>query len=223
MSLVPFKIGVVVPIAVSIASLLFGVFQYFDKRGLERDLNEQQLKMNSADLEVYYLETDLESILITSNFDDLTSATLQWMEEVERYLEIQNVQLQETPVLLEIADAIYGNEDLNDAQDPQLSFLFIRNMGRANASNASLAYETRDTEYRSLGRSTLVIGVIEANHAVIVPIGAYEAHTERILSSEIKPSRLEYTDESTGKAVAFEVRERYQSPRYVAPKIKILE
>jgi hypothetical protein len=220
MAVVSDSIKVGVPILLTIVSLLFGAFQYVDKRSIERKLQEQQLRLNAADLIINYLDTDVESIVPLSG-EDVVSVTIRWIKSIESSLGVGNIQLQQTSVLLEIERALETDGILRRAPDAQISFLLIRNGGRANAVDVSLTYDDRRPS--SIDRNTLNLGVIEPNHSILIPIVAYARPSgyEHPLSAEIKASLLEYTDTSTGRALAIKVRDKFQTPRFIAPRVRL--
>ena len=95
------KLAVWIPILVTIASLAFGAFQYFDKRGQERTLlglqiekQELELKIAEAkrrkkqgDISVHYVVTDFQSIQEwidhQTTFDE---ALLNWLRFLKKAL-----------------------------------------------------------------------------------------------------------------------------------------
>ena len=222
------KVGI--PIVVSILSLLFGAWQYFDKRGLQREIQKQQLKLNAADLIVNYLDTDIESIESQKDIvsgPNLVSDIIRCIDKiVEPLHEGYDLQLQLTAVLNDIDKSLQRetlgairpefSERIKEAESPQLSFLLIRNSGRSNAVKVSLAYETLN------GGEDLLIGVIEPNRGVLIPIMAYELSNMQPLSLEITPNLLRYTDASTGKTHEVKVRNKFKIPRFVTPQIRSL-
>jgi len=58
------RLSVIIPIVVSIISLLFGAYQYLDKSELEKRLLQYEIRAkerNQADISVAYIETELKS------------------------------------------------------------------------------------------------------------------------------------------------------------------
>lgn len=204
------RIKIWLPIAISIFSLLFGGFQYFDKRNIEKNFQEQQLRLNSADLIIDYLDADLNTVL-SYNTNDFVSATISWTAFIERILEVEDLILQHSMALSEIAHLHSENKLKNSKYKLQISFLLIRNTGRSNATGVSLTY--------SKTQKNLKLGTIEPTKGILIPIGLWVSSKNKPYIMPIQPSLLEYIDSSTGRSLSNKIRSKRDSPRLIAPSI----
>jgi hypothetical protein len=112
------KLAVWIPILVTIASLAFNTFQYFDKRAqgetlknlqiekrkLEVDITEGEKRMKQADISIDYIVTDFRSIPV--RIDHMTTfdeALLNWLRLLETALPFEtSLHLRENTVYAEI-------------------------------------------------------------------------------------------------------------------------
>ena len=129
------SLPIIIPIVVSIVSLLFGAYQYVDKRVLEKEKNQlenQRLKyelrekeQNTADISVDYIETKLLNI---GNRERVA----QWVKDFgeQNILPFKvKLRFQETPFYKQ------WNPKREDYMHNHVLFFLIRNVGRSEATN----------------------------------------------------------------------------------------
>lgn len=131
------RLSIIIPIVVSILSLLFGAYQYLDKSELEKRLLQYEIRekeRNEADISVAYIETDLKSVH-EINGSDFT----EWLKYLEKMLPFKaRLRIQETVSYTEVKDF------RGAAQNVHITFLLIRNAGRSEATNIDLMFNIED-------------------------------------------------------------------------------
>ena len=210
---IPDIIKVGVPIAVSLIALLFGAFQYFDKRDLEQTLQNQLIEQNAAALIVHYMQTDLARIW--RGDQDLSTGAIRWLASEYETLELGQLDLIETANLGAISDAISTQRH---AKGLRIDFFVIRNGGRARAIQISLTYEQQNIDGTLNNPYTLPIDAIEPGSGVALVVTVSDP-TGQPISPMIIPRTLSYIDASTGRTVEHPVRGRLEHPRLRAPGI----
>jgi len=222
------RIKVLIPIAISVLSLVFGAYQYFDKRNLEEEKNMLEIelikKKNQADITINYLETDLASIYEwVEHGVDIDEAFLEWLSYLESRLPF-NVKLGmlENFIYKKIKEHIKNIEHDGDIQDQYISFFLIRNEGGSKATNIY----TRFYKYINGGESEdfpIKIDQLDPGTGVMFCIDYFNIktgeHYAPVLEQNIK---LEYFDVFLKKKQEISIRSKLDSTRIISPKIRVL-
>lgn len=214
------KITVVISIIVSVLSLGFGVYQYFDKRGLEKELARlkigETLMKNKADISIQYLETDLESITTHVehgvSFDE---ACLRWLDHLGKtsFFGV-TYKILENPVYREIKD-YRGN-----TQDHFITFFLINNTGGSKAikmlTNFRRVLDRQSEDY------IVEVDQLVPGEGVMFPMDHFDK--EKHYGARLLPKdyRLEYFDQYLKKEQEITIRRKLHSPRIIAPKVRLL-
>lgn len=216
------KMTVIIPIVISVLSLGFGVYQYVDKRTLEKeimDLRGKEIRQkNKADVFIQYLESDLESILTYvdhgSSFDE---ACLKWLGYLQRTPNFGvRLEMVESPILREI-EAYRG-----EVEDHYVTFLLINNTGGGKATDVSSSFSRiRNGERKDFA---VKLDQLEPGDGVIFPIDHFDQRQEKYHGSRLRPRdyRLQYFDVFLNENKEITIREKLDSPKIVAPKIRLL-
>lgn len=228
------KLAVWIPILVTIASLAFGAFQYFDKRGQERTLLDLQVKKKElelkiaeaerrkkqADISIDYVVTDFQSIKEwidhQTTFDE---AIFNWLRFLEKALPFEtSLHHRENTVYAEVKS--YGE----DITNPYLTFLLLRNAGKSNATNIRIGFVAigmgSDREQEHL----LVLDRLESGHGVMVPIEHYDIQTNKHFGTWLMSAiRLTYFDIFLEKKGEFKVWEKDNDVAILGPTLRILK
>lgn len=227
------RIKVLIPIAISVLSLVFGAYQYFDKRDLEKEKNMLEIelikKKNQADITINYLETDLNSIYEwVEHGVDIDEAILKWLSYLEDILPF-NVKLGmlENFIYKKIKEHTknidpYDWRQVNERlQDQYISFFLIRNEGGSKATNIY----TRFYKYINGGESEdfpIRIDQLDPGTGVMFCIDYFNIktgeHYAPVLEQNIK---LEYFDVFLKKKQEIPIRSKLESTRIISPKIRI--
>lgn len=227
------RIIVLIPIAISVLSLFFGGYQYFDKRDLEKEKNKLEIelikKKNQADITINYLETDLTSICEwVEHGVDIDEAFLKWLSYLERILPF-NVKLGmlENFIYKKIKEHVKNIEPDDwgkvngDIQDQYISFFLIRNEGGSKATNIY----TRFYEYIISGESEyfpIKIGQLDPGAGVMFCIDYFNKETGEHYAPVLEQSsKLEYFDVFLKKKQEMFIRSKNDSPRIISPKIRL--
>jgi len=221
------RIKVLIPIAISVLSLVFGAYQYFDKRNLEREWKILEIelikKKNQADITINYLETDLTSICEwVEHGVDIDEAFLKWLSYLERILPF-NVKLGmlENFIYKKIKEHIKNIEHDEDIQDQYISFFLIRNEGGSKATNIY----TRFYEYIISGESEyfpIKIDQLDPGAGVMFCIDYFNKKTGEHYAPVLEQSsKLEYFDVFLKKKQEMFIRSKLDSPRIISPKIRL--
>lgn len=222
------KLAVWIPILVTIASLAFGAFQYFDKRDQEQILldlqvekNELELKIveaerreKQADISIEYVVTDFQTIkewiAHGTTFDE---ALLNWLRVLEKALPFEtSLRLRENTVYAEIKSY---DEDITNHY---LTFLLLRNAGKSNATNIRIGFSDREQEHLQ------VINRLEPGYGVMIPIEHYDIQTNEHFGTRLMPAgHLTYFDIFLDENKEKKVREKAINANILAPTIRLLK
>lgn len=234
------RITVIIPIVISVLSLVFGVYQYFDKRVSEKNrMNLQKVNMdldkkikelqqreklmkNQADINIHYLETDLKGILMTHgkgftpfhevNFE---KACLAWLSYLETILPFD--------VELTMLESIVYKEIMkyrDNIQDHHISFFLIRNAGGSKATNISTIFTRRNKGKREA--YPIRIDQLDPRTAVIFPIDHFNKKTQEYYDTVLLPGYgLEYFDEFLTRNKEMSIRPKLAITRIVGLGIGI--
>lgn len=220
------KLAVWIPILVTIASLTFGAFQYFDKRvqeqallklevekkELELKIIEEERRQKQADISINYVVTDFQSIQECidhqATFDE---ALLKWLSSLEKVLPFEtSLQIRENTVYAEIKS--YDKDIINH----NLTFLLLRNAGKSNATNIRIGFRGLEQE------ASLVINRLEPRQGVMVPIEHYDNQTKKHFGTWLIPDiRLTYFDIFLDKNKELKVREKNKVAVILGPTLRI--
>lgn len=207
---IPEIIKVGVPIVVSVISLLFGAFQYFDKRDLERTLQMQLIEQNAAALIDHYMHTKFE--MMGPLDQDLSTIAVRWLGSQSESLRLGKLDLIETPNF----NTISGEVPVFPwHREGWIGYFVIRNIGRARAEQISLTFDVEYIEGTPEYTESLWIDVIEPGSGVALVASAY--YEGGPLIPAIIPRTLSYVDASTGRTFEQPVREELEHPRLIAP------
>lgn len=209
------RITVILPIFISVLSLGFGVYEYFDKRELERKLAELE---NKADIYIQYLETDLESIHTYvhhgSSFD---KACLQWLHHLEM-TPVFGIKLEmlENPIYREI------KEYKESISDHYVTFFLINNTGGNKATKISAVFDKVTNGHRE--DCQVELDQLEPGKGVMFLIDHFNITTRKYYGSRLVPKdyQLKYFDVFLEGWQNIKIRSKLQSPRIVAPKVRLL-
>ncbi len=226
------KLAVWIPIVVTIASLTFGAFQYFDKRGQEQTLLDLQVKKQElelkiaeaerrkkqADISIHYVVTDFQSI--QESIDHQTAfdeAILNWLRFLEKALPFAtSLHHRENTVYAEIKSY---DEDITNHY---LTFLLLRNAGKSNATNIRIGFDAIGTGSNLEQEHLLVLDRLEPGHGVIVPIEHYDIQTNKHFGTWLMPAiRLTYFDVYLEENKELKVREKYNSAAILGPTLRL--
>jgi len=231
------KLAVWIPILVTIASLAFGAFQYFDKRDQERtlldlqvknqelevDIAEAEIRKKQADISIDYIVTDFRSIPVRidhgTTFDEalfdalFDEALLNWLRFLETRLPFEtSLHLRENTVYAEIKSY---DEDITNHY---LTFLLLRNAGKSNATKIRIGFDAISTGSDLEQEHLLVLDRLEPGHGVIVPIEHYDIQTNKHFGTWLMPAiRLTYFDIYLEENKELKVREKYNSAAILGP------
>ncbi len=226
------KLAVWIPILVTIASLAFGAFQYFDKRGQEQTLLDLQVKKQElefkiaeaerrkkqADISIHYVVTDFQSIQEwidhQTTFDE---AIINWLRFLEKALPFaSSLHHRENKVYAEIKSY---DEDITNHY---LTFLLLRNAGKSNATNIRIRFDAIGTGSNLEQGHLLVLDRLEPGHGVIVPIEHYDIQTNKHFGTWLKPAiRLAYFDIYLEEDKELKVREKNNSAAILGPTLRL--
>lgn len=215
-------ITVLIPIIISVLSFGFGVYQYFDKRFIEKELNELKTKetlvKNQADIYIQYLETDLESIhTYTAHGSSFDEACLKWLRHLEA-TPVFGVKLElvENLIYKEIKD-FRGN-----IKDHYITFFLINNTGANKATNISTTFYRRKND--EVEDFPIKLDLIESGKGVMFAIDHFNVKTNKYYSSRLDPKdgSIEYFDVFLGEKKKIKIRPKLNSPKLVSPKVRLL-
>ncbi|UCG50869.1 MAG: hypothetical protein JSW58_11780 [Candidatus Latescibacterota bacterium] len=226
------KLAVWIPILISIASLTFGAFQYFDKRSQEQTLLDLQVKKQElelkiaeaerrkmqADISVDYVVTDFQSIKEwTDHQNTFDEAMLKWLRFLENALPYAtSLHHRENTIYTEIKSY---NEDTTNHY---LTFLLLRNVGRSNATDIRVGFDAIDNRGDMEREHSLVLDRLEPGHGVIVPIEHYDIQTNEHFGTWLTPAdRLTYFDTYLEEKKDMKVREKYDSAAILGPTLRL--
>ena len=228
------KLTVWLPILVTIASLAFGAFQYFDKRGQQRTLLDLQVRKQElelkiaeaekrtmqADISIHYVVTDFQSIQEwidhQTTFDQ---ALLNWLGFLEQALPFEvSLHHRENTVYKEIKS--YDK----DLTNHYLTFFLLRNVGKANATDIHIGFDNIGIGSDQEQEHLLVIDRLEPGHGVIVPIEHYDIQTNKHFGTWLIPDiRLTYFDTFLEENKELEVREKINSAAILGPTLRLMK
>lgn len=233
------RITVIIPVVISVLSLVFGVYQYFDKRDLQnvnmkldqeiKDLDQEikelerreKLMKNQAEIDIHYLEADLKGILRSDpeysvSKGKFEKAFLAWLSHLERALPFD--------VKLEIRETIVCKEIMkycNDTQDHYISFFLIRNAGGSKATEISTTFTRRKNDEREV--CLIEIGQLYPRTGVIFPIDHFNKKTRKSYGTVLSPEpryELEYIDEFLTKKIKKKIRPKLAITTILAPGVR---
>ncbi len=235
------KLAVWIPILITIVSLAFGAFQYFDKRGQEQTLLDLQVekdklqvekeklelkiaeaerRQKQADISINYVVTDFQSIQeridYQATFDE---AVLKWLRFLEKRLPFEtSLQIRENTVYAEIKSY---DEDITNHY---LTFLLLRNAGKSNATNIRIGFSDESGEWSDREQEhLLVLNRLEPGHGVMVPIEHYDIQTNEHFGTRLIPAtRLTYFDIFLEENKEQKVREKDNHARILGPTLRLL-
>jgi hypothetical protein len=208
---------VLMPIAISLASLIFGAYQYFDKRTLETKLNELKImaaRKEQSDMTVHYVQADLESFHTIGDFD---TAMLSWAKRLERVLPFAtNVRILDNQVYKELRD--YHGE----VKDHMVSFLLIRNSGGSRAKNIRFELEGTVPENKELLSEKIAVEELAPGDGCIVVTGHHHAKSNERYGRSLSPGLdLQWFDVFLEEEKSLPIRRPYETATLVTPRIEI--
>jgi hypothetical protein len=212
------KLAVWIPILVAIASLAFNIFQYVDKRALEKKIHEEEIRQKQVDISIDYIVTDFQSIQEWidrgKKFDE---ALLNWLRFLEEALPFEtSLHLIENTVYAEIKSYAETKSHDEDITNHDLTFLLLRNAGKSNAENIRIGFSDREQEH------PLVIPRIEPGYGVMAPIEHYDNQKNKHFGTRLIPAtRLTYFDTLLDEDKEEEVRWKADQARILAPTIRL--
>jgi hypothetical protein len=234
---------VLIPLFVSILSISFAIYQYFDKRKIERKnatlelasnellLKEKQYNLK-ADLIVFYVDTSLASIFSYEGVmnriqqhpvdkQEFDRSLALWAKELSNSLPFKcSVFIVKNHKYEELRDYCVNPDDA-DPNEHALMAMLLRNEGKFPASKVWLAFHKFDVDGSVVGELTkeqaaLNIDVIQPGEAALVFISHKNNAAGKKFGIELEPDhQLHYYDNLLQKEVEMEVRIPYATPRLV--------
>ncbi len=204
------RLSVIIPIVVSILSLLFGAYQYLDKSELEKRLLQYEIRekeRNQADISVAYIETDLQSLYETGASADLTG----WLSYLEKVLPFNvRLRIQETAPYTEVKDF------RGSTQNVHITFLLIRNAGRSEATNI-------DLNFNAEGKTEVVrIDRLDPDSGVMFLIDHFDVETGESFGTAIRPGpKLTYFDGFLKENKTAAVRGKNSTVTIISPTVRM--
>ena len=223
------KLVVWIPILVTIASLIFGAFQYFDKRAQEETLKNLELKIKEAeirekqaDISIHYVVTDFQTIKAWSSqqatFDE--EGLLNWLRFLEKVLPFEtSLHIWGNTVYAEIMSYY-----VEDTTNHYLTFLLLRNAGKSNAKNIHIGFDAIDIGSDREQEHSLDLNRLEPGHGVMVPIEHYDILTNKYFGTWLRPAiRLTYFDSFLEENKELTVRGKAVNAQILAPTTGLSE
>lgn len=222
----------VAPLIISVISLIFGAYQYFDKRQLERtneeltgrakalEIEQKKLEVRKEEiqhqpsLEIQYLESDTLSIylrreLIGDRVQGFDRAFLRWISQIEKRLPYSvSLSFIRTAPYEEIVAAP------DRVIDARISMFLIRNAGTAKVSNISMNCTVSPS-----GRIYPInVAQLESNKGVIFVTEISNRKTPEYYGTRLIPgTQLKYFDQFNNQQGNFIVREPFEVPIIINP------
>ena len=203
------RLSVIIPIVVSIISLLFGAYQYLDKGELEKRLLQYEIRekeRNQADISVAYIETDLQSV-----YEIKRSDFTGWLSHLEKVLPFNvRLRIQETTPYTEVKDF------RGSAQNVHITFLLIRNAGRSEATNI-------DLNLKAKGKTEVVrIDRLDPDSGVMFLIDHFDLKTGKSFGTAIRPGpELTYFDGFLKENKTATVRGKNSTVTIISPTVRM--
>ncbi len=203
------RLSVIIPIVVSILSLLFGAYQYLDKSELEKRLLQYEIRekeRNQADISVAYIETDLQSV-----YEIKRSDFTGWLSYLEKVLPFNvRLRIQETTPYAEVK-AFRGS-----AQNIHITFLLIRNAGRSEATNIDLNFNIQGK------REVVRIDRLDPDSGVMFLIDHFYAGAGEPFGTAIRPGpELIYFDGFLKENKTATVRGKNSAVTIISPTVQM--
>ncbi|MCP3891792.1 MAG: hypothetical protein GY702_23445 [Desulfobulbaceae bacterium] len=228
------KLTVWIPIIVSIASLVFGFFQYFDKRSqgktlaalgkerqkLELKIQKAELREKQANISVHYVVTDFQSIQEwidhQTTFDE---ALLKWLRFLEKTLPFTaSLHHRENTVYKEIKSY---EEDITNHY---LAFLLLQNTGKSDAKSIHIGFDAIGKDDEQDQVNLLVMDHLEPGHGVMIPIEHYDIQANKHFGTWLIPANnLSYLDTYLQENKQLKVRQKDTAAAILGPTLRLEE
>jgi hypothetical protein len=215
------------PIVISLVSLGFGGYQYFDKRHLQRtndeltsrakalEIEQKKLEVRKEEiqhqpkLEIQYLESDMLSIYLQRELTSTRSiafdrAFLKWISEIEKRMpySVKLTLIRSAPY----EEIIAAPEKVIETR---ISMFLIRNAGVETVSKISMNWTTTPG-----GRPYPInVDQLESNRGVIFVTGILNKKTHKDHGTRLVPdTELKYFDQFNNQQGDFIVRKPFSVP-----------
>jgi hypothetical protein len=212
-------LSTIAPVIISIVALIFGGYQYFDKKKLEDqvkqlDIEQKRIEIqrqeiqNKPRLAIQYIDFDIsseKSNLASFVGYDFDKHFLQWIEKDLSDGLPYSVKLS----LLKTATYEGVRSHKLNIKHCRISFFMFRNAGTSNLTNISLGF----TAFPGGKSYPIKVDNLEPGRGVILIIGVSKPKTETYIGTRLIPgTQLEYFDQFNNRQESFEIRE----PLYVS-------
>lgn len=239
------KIVVITPIVVSVLSLLFGGYQYLEKRQYEKKLLEleisekesnkrlidmetllQEKNNKIADYEILEKERNQAAISVDYIETDIVSIIRTgglemtgWLRFLKNKLPFEvNLRLQETVLYSEIQKFNLSDNNLHiDVNSRRLTFLLIRNTGNSEAMEIYITFLASSDKFDSLR-----IDRLDPKSGVMLLIEQFDAESGEYFDSRMIPdSKLTYFDGYLNEYRISNIRSKNSSATIISPTIRL--
>ncbi len=205
-------LGIIIPSVIAAISLTFNVFQYFDSKNSQAELNDLRAKelrrLYRADISTFYIETGLESLQMVDRKSGILNACSLLVKKIEKNLRTGiHYSLVGTPAIWDLEEYVG-----RDIRDHSLKFLVVHNTGQSKVTDVKIRLKVNEEI------STVTIGELEINRGVLILIQHFNPELSKDFSPVWDPIDIAYIDTFLGLYLVEEIRDQLPWPIYLYNK-----
>jgi hypothetical protein len=222
------RITVLVPVIISLLSLVFGGWQYFEKRQIERILLRKTEAETSIQIEQCYIDAKLLDIYVMLRFagedkevrinrsiqeEEFDQAYIKWLIYLEQHLPwkvklipIKNICSEQ--LLRSIQDRIVLKE---------FTLYLIRNAGQYNLKDLKVSFKASPNK----GDDPIEVGLLAPGQGAIFIIENQFIQSKPDYFTRLEPGRegIVFLDDFRNTKGSVAIRPRFEQARLIAPGI----